>query len=119
MDRDEDILFLFLTSHGRPRPVLDRVLPAPLADLTPAELRKMLDDAGIRNRVIVVSSCYSGSFVEALRDDDSLVITASAKDRNSFGCSNEADFTYFGKAFFDEALRAPARSSTRSTPRCR
>ena len=33
-------------------------------------------------------------------------MTASAKDRNSFGCSNEADFTYFGKAYFDEALRS-------------
>ena len=34
-----------------------------------------------------------------------MVITASAQDRNSFGCSNEAQFTYFGKAYFDEALR--------------
>ena len=80
----------------------------------------MLDDAGIRNRVIVVSSCYSGTFVDALRDDDTLVMTASAKDRNSFGCSNEADFTYFGKAYFDEALRVDAiRSSRRSTTPCR
>jgi hypothetical protein len=33
------------------------------------------------------------------------VISASAVDKNSFGCSNEADWTYFGKAYFDEALR--------------
>ena len=105
MDRDEDILFLFLTSHGRPGRFSIAFYPLSLADLTPAELRKMLDDAGIRYRVIVVSACYSGSFVEALRNDDSLVITAAAADRNSFGCSNEADFTWFGKAFFDEALR--------------
>ncbi len=105
MDRDEDILFLFLTSHGRPGRFSLAFYPLSLADLTPVELRKMLDDAGIRYRVIVVSACYSGSFVEALRNDDSLVITAAAADRNSFGCSNEADFTWFGKAFFDEALR--------------
>src|SRR5206468_1411583 len=104
--RDEDIFFLYLTSHGSHdgRFTLE-FPPLRLNDLTAPELRKMLDEAAIRNRVIVVSACYSGSFVDALRDDDSLILTASAKDRNSFGCSNEADFTYFGKAYFDEALR--------------
>ncbi len=106
MDRDQDVLFLFLTSHGSKdgRFTLEYP-PLRLGDLTAPELKQMLDGAGIRNRVIVVSSCYSGAFVDALKDDDSLIITASAKDRNSFGCSNEADFTYFGKAYFDEALR--------------
>lgn len=106
MDREQDVLFLFLTSHGSKdgRFTLE-FHPLRLADLTAPELKQMLDDSGIRNRVIVVSSCYSGAFVDALKDDDSLIITASAKDRNSFGCSNEADFTYFGKAYFDEALR--------------
>lgn len=105
MDRDEDILFLFMTSHGLPGRFSLSFYPLSFADLTPSELRRMLDDAGIRHRVLVISACYSGSFVEALRDDDTLVITASAPDRNSFGCSNEADFTYFGRAYFDEALR--------------
>ena len=107
MNRDEDVLFLFLTSHGsREQKFSMQFYPLQLADLTPPDLRRMLDDAGIRHRVVLVSSCYSGGFVEALKNDDTLVITASAPDRNSFGCSNEADFTYFGKAYFDEALRA-------------
>jgi hypothetical protein len=80
--------------------------PLQLADLAPIDVRRMLDDAGIRYRVVVVSACYSGGFVESLKDDDTLVVTASAPDRNSFGCSNEADFTYVGKAYFDEALRS-------------
>ena len=33
------------------------------------------------------------------------MIAAAAPDKNSFGCSNEAEWTYFGKAYFDEALR--------------
>lgn len=106
MDRDEDILFLFLTSHGKQGRFLIEFEPLVLADLTPAELRRMLDGAGIRNRVVVVSACYSGGFVDALRDEDTLVITASAAERNSFGCSAEAELTHFGKAFFDEGLRA-------------
>jgi hypothetical protein len=55
--------------------------------------------------VIVISSCYSGSFVPALQDENTLIITASAADRQSFGCSSESDYTYFGRAFFDQAMR--------------
>ena len=106
MNPDEDVLLLFLTSHGsRDQKLSLQFHPLQLADLTPADLRRMLDEASIRNRVVIVSACYSGGYVEALKDDDTLIITASAPDRNSFGCSNEADFTYFGKAYFDEALR--------------
>lgn len=106
MDRDEDILFLFLTSHGSKahRFSLD-LRPLRLQELDPAKLRDLLDESGIRNRVIIVSACYSGGFVDSLKDENSLVISASAVDKNSFGCSNDAEWTYFGKAYFDEALR--------------
>jgi len=106
MDPDEDILFLFITSHGsRDHQAWFDFWPMKLDPLDPARLKRMLDQAGIRRRVVVVSACYSGTFVDTLRDERTLVISASAADKNSFGCSNDADFTYFGKAYFDEALR--------------
>lgn len=106
MNRDEDMLFLFMTSHGSSEHRFSLDLgDMRFNEIAPAVLRKLLDDSGIKHRIIVVSACYSGGFVEALRDDNTLVITAAAADRNSFGCSNENDFTYFGKAYFDEALR--------------
>lgn len=106
MDRDEDILFLYLTSHGsKDHQFSLDFWPLRFNTLDPATLRKLLDDSGIKRRVIVVSACYSGGFVDPLKDENSLVITAASTDRNSFGCSNKADFTYFGKAYFDEALR--------------
>ena len=106
MNKDEDLLFLFLTSHGSEdhRFSLD-LGPVKFHELDPTRLRQLLDESGIRYRVVVVSACYSGGFVDALRNDNTLVITASAADKNSFGCSHEADWTYFGKAYFDEALR--------------
>jgi hypothetical protein len=106
MNRDEDILFLYLTSHGTPEPLL-RVDNSSLEldQIDPKTLRTMLDEAGIRWRVIVVSSCFSGGFLEELKDDRTLIMTASAADRESFGCSNESDFTWFGKAYFQIALR--------------
>ncbi|HEY3306040.1 MAG TPA: C13 family peptidase [Candidatus Binatia bacterium] len=106
MNRDEDILFLFLTSHGSKEHRLSLDFwPVKFHELDPATLRALLDDSGIRNRVVVVSACYSGGFIGPLKDQNTLVISASAADRNSFGCSNEVEWTYFGKAYFDEALR--------------
>jgi hypothetical protein len=106
MDRDEDVLFLFISSHGsRDHRTSFDFWPMQFDPLDPARLKELLDQSGIKRRVVVVSACYSGAFVDALKNDDTLVITASAADRNSFGCSNEADFTYFGKAYFDQALR--------------
>ena len=58
--------------------------------------------------MIVVSACYSGGFVEPLRDNNTIVITAAAPDRTSFGCESGRDFTYFGEAFFRDALAKTA-----------
>ena len=105
MNRESDVLFLYMTSHGLPNQFEMENDPIDLDDVDPKWLREVLDKSGIRWKVIVISSCYSGSFVPALQSPDTLIITASAADRSSFGCSNEADYTYFGRAFFDQAMR--------------
>ncbi len=106
MDRDEDVLMLYLTSHGSMKSELAvDFWPLPLNDISPVTLRQMLDEAGIKWRVIVVSACYSGGFIDVLRDEQTVIATAAAKDRQSFGCSNENDFTYYGEALFRNALR--------------
>ncbi len=105
MNKDEDILFLFLTSHGSPdHKFYLNNWPVRFQDFTPKALRDMLDQSGIKHRVLVVSACYSGGFVDALKDDNTLILTAAAINRTSFGCSNEAEWTYFGKAYFEDNL---------------
>ena len=106
MDPGEDVLVLFLTSHGSQDHHFSLELwPLGLKQMDPAMLREMLDASGIKNRVVIVSACYAGGFVRALSSDNTLVIAAAAPDKNSFGCNNENEWTYFGKAYFDEALR--------------
>jgi hypothetical protein len=106
MNRDEDVLVMYLTSHGSHdhRFSLD-FWPLRLRDLDPPTLKKMLDTSAIRWRIIVISACYSGGFIEPLKDERTLVITAADSDHTSFGCGAESKFTYFGQAYFDEALR--------------
>ena len=105
MDREQDILFLFLTSHGSAEHELSLGQRGmDLADLPARELGAMLKESGIRWKVVVVSACYSGGFIDPLQDEKSLIITAARRDRRSFGCADENDFTYFGRAFFKESL---------------
>lgn len=102
---EEDVLFLTLTSHGGDKVIEMQNPPMMLENVEASWLRQTLDNSGIKWRVIVISACYSGSFVDDLKSPTTLIITASAKDKDSFGCQNELDYTYFGQAFFAEGLR--------------
>jgi len=105
MDLDNDILFLFLTSHGSRNHKLSVNLPgASLKGLSADVLSQMLDETGIKWRVVVVSACYSGGFIPPLKNENSLIITSARNDRTSFGCSDDATLTYFGRAYFEDAL---------------
>jgi hypothetical protein len=105
MNGDEDTLFLYLSAHGYADHRLSAVQPPlELASLTPTALGRLLDTVAIKWRVIVVSACYSGGYIEPLRDENSIIITASSAERTSFGCETGRDFTYFGEAYFRDAL---------------
>ena len=105
MNTDEDVLFLFLTSHGSPHEFSVFFPALALDSLSDDDLKEALDDSGIKWRIVVISACYSGSFIDTLKDEHTLVLTAAAADKTSFGCSNENDFTYFGDAYINTALR--------------
>lgn len=101
----EDLIFIYMTSHGSSEHEL--VLDQPrmeLADLPADELAVVLAPLKNRDKIVVISSCYSGGFIPALKDERTLIMTASRADRVSFGCSEEANFTYFGDALFAQAL---------------
>lgn len=102
----EDLIFIYLTSHGSADHQL--VLAQPrmaLEDLPATDLATLLQPLAERDKVVVISACYSGGFIEPLKSPNTLVITAARADRVSFGCSEESDFTYFGRALFAEALQ--------------
>lgn len=106
MNPEEDILILYMTSHGSHKHELSmNFWPLPLNDVTPAMLRNYLDAAGIKWRVIMISACYSGGFVQPLSTPQTAIATAAAPDKMSFGCSNENDFTYFGEALLKDQLQ--------------
>jgi len=106
MDRDEDVLFIHLTSHGAGNGELSASFwPLDVEAVTPQALKRWLDAAGVRWRVISVSACYSGSWIEALAGDGTLVMTAADATHTSYGCGRKSELTFFGRAVYDEQLR--------------
>ena len=99
-------MLLHIATHGDNdyRLVLD-LTPLELAQLTPSALARMLADSGIKWKVIVISACFSGGFIEPLKDDNTLIITAADAFHSSFGCDYDSDYTWFSQALYDEALR--------------
>ena len=106
MNPDSDVLVLFLTSHGsRDHELSVNNQPLQLDQLTPEMLRSMLKKSGISWKVVIVSACFAGGFIDPLKDERSLIITAADATSESFGCGYGENFTWFGEALLDKALR--------------
>jgi hypothetical protein len=113
MNKDADVLLLLMTSHGEPHGFGLRLPSEVVTQLTPQEVAATLDNEGIKNRIVIVSACYAGTFVPPLMNDNTIVITAADANSTSFGCAPERDWTYFGDAFFRQSVR-PGRDLQRA-----
>lgn len=106
MDKERDVLVIYLTSHGGGDfKLASSHWPLSTEPLTPQQLRTALDEAGIVNRVLIISACYSGGWVAPLANDTTLVMTAADATHTSYGCGTKSELTFFGRALFDEQLR--------------
>jgi hypothetical protein len=105
MRPEQDILLLYITSHGgEDHTLLVDMNPLPLDQLGADDLAGILAAHRFKWKVVVVNACYSGGFVPPLRGPGTLVLTAARADRSSFGCGSDSDITYFGKAWLVDAL---------------
>ncbi|MBI1339887.1 hypothetical protein GC169_06715 [bacterium] len=109
IDPNEDLVVVFLTTHGSPDGSLafqevNRLGGA----MKPIHLMQALNAAGIRKRVLIISACFSGAFIAPFSDPDTIVLTAAAADRTSFGCEPSRDWTFFGDAFLNRELSSGA-----------
>lgn len=89
--RTEGGCLLYFTSHGtRWGMVLGATIVAP------EDLARLVDaTCGDRPTIVIISACYSGAFVPALRGANRMVITAARADRTSFGCGQGDEYPYF------------------------
>ncbi|HEX6741948.1 MAG TPA: C13 family peptidase [Sphingomicrobium sp.] len=108
MNRDEDVLVLYTTSHGSEHAGLNfRDSARGAAVIGPPQLAAMLDKPGFKNRLIILQACFSGQFVDKLAAPRTVVVTAASSMTSSFGCSAGNDWTFFGHALINQSLRQP------------
>ncbi|MGL5838051.1 MAG: C13 family peptidase [Sphingorhabdus sp.] len=108
MNLKEDVLVFFATTHGDPRlGLVYRDGNAGAGMIAPKRLAHILDDLGIERRLIIISACFSGIFVPILSNENSVIVTAASSQRTSFGCNPGNDWTFFGDAFINTAMRKP------------
>lgn len=107
MDASEDVLVLYATSHGSQQGIVYNDGDQGFGMIAPAKLWRMLRELGLENRLLFISACYSGQFVPMMMADRTAIVTASAADRTSFGCQADNDWTFFGDALVNQALRKP------------
>lgn len=105
MDPKEDVLVLYMTSHGAPIGLVYNDADQGFGVISATALATALDTLGLMRRVIIISACFSGTFIPVLSGEDAAVLTASAGDRTSFGCKSDNDWTFFGDALINNALR--------------
>lgn len=106
MDLNEDVLVLYSTSHGsKELGLVYRDGEEGFGMIAPERLKLLLDELNFKRRILLLSACYSGIFVPELADDDSVIVTAASSNRPSFGCTPGNDWTFFGDALVNNALR--------------
>ena len=112
IDPEEDVLVLYTTSHGAPWGVVYNDSDNGFGAVSPTWLWLTLQTLGIQNRLLLLSACYSGVFVPMLQSDTTAIVTAASSSKTSFGCQADADWTFFGDALVNHALRQPQPFAT-------
>jgi hypothetical protein len=106
MNVNEDVLVLYTTSHGDPKlGLVYKDGENGLGMIAPKKMKSIFDELGIERRVLLLSACYTGVFVPVMASKDSVIVTAASSFRPSFGCTPSNDWTFFGDALVNIALR--------------
>lgn len=106
MNPDKDLLLFYITAHGSPDAFVQTDLPDGtwLDPISADFLGDALDKAGIKRRILIISACFSGSWIPRLESETSIVLTASTPYRPSFGCDDRNEFTHYGTALIKGGL---------------
>lgn len=104
VNRKVDGCLLFMTSHGIKDFgfYLSAGYEGREGAITPEQLSQVLDaTCGNAPTVLLISSCYSGQFIQKLAGDNRVIMTAAIKDRPSFGCSTDTIYTYWDECLLE------------------
>ncbi|MCW5747675.1 MAG: hypothetical protein KIT36_15920 [Alphaproteobacteria bacterium] len=104
----DDVCLMFITSHANERGIY---LSADRGYLNSRELSSMIDgECGARPTVLILSGCNTGAFItSSLAADNRIILTASARDRVSYGAASTERYVNFDRCML-KAIDSGART---------
>jgi Peptidase C13 family len=101
--RPQDKVVILMSTHGNVDLLSIHFDGKYYPHITSAWLNQTLTGLRGKQTMLILSACYSGSFIEPVSGPSRIVLTASAKDRNSFGCQFQSNNTYFIDALINQS----------------
>lgn len=99
--QEDEGCLVYLTGHGAPEG-LAMSADTPTNFVRTTRMESMLNACAERTTVLVISACFSGVYMRpGITRPERIVMTASADDLTSFGCSNNNRYTFFDQCFLD------------------
>lgn len=106
-----DTALVMLSTHGYINILANTAGQRDYPRITGEELNAMLAPLQAYPTGVIVSACYSGSLIPALKSPQRWIMTAAAADRNSFGCNFSSTRTFFVDALLQSLEKQPASVS--------
>jgi hypothetical protein len=100
--RPEDKVVVLMSTHGNVDVLSVNFSTKYYPHVNAKVLNQWLADLRGKPTLLLLSACYSGSFIEPLAGPSRVVLTAAAKDRTSFGCQFHSTNTYFVDALLNQ-----------------
>jgi hypothetical protein len=100
--RPEDKMVVLMSTHGNIDVLAINFSTKDYPHVSPSALNQWLVDLRGKSTLLLLSACYSGSFIEPLRNPSRVILTAASKDRSSFGCQFHSNNTYFVDALLNQ-----------------
>ena len=101
---DNDLIAIIISSHGYPGGVRNKVGIAKDRALSARELKDLIAPISNKQVIIIISSCYSGSLINELQGEQTVILTASSAKKTSFGCDQHSKNTWFVKSLKNSML---------------
>ena len=93
----------YVTSHGSPA----NIVFGDTRGLEPADLSRFLRQwCGPRPTILILSACFAGSFVDALKAPNRLIMTAASRERSSFGCGAGETYPWYDACILQSLPKA-------------
>ncbi|MEO8249779.1 MAG: C13 family peptidase [Burkholderiales bacterium] len=100
--RPQDRVMILFATHGGPNVLANQIGTSTQSLLNAKRLGELLADLRGKPALLVLSACFSGSFLTAAAEPNRVLLTAAARDRNSFGCHFQSSNTYFVNALLNQ-----------------